>query len=112
MIVDLRDLDNLRGIAPLFAKLLRNQEFLTTKVNEELGRTRDFQGQNSYSGPVFILEFNNDFMIRANVWTPPVNYGDARLNDNEAFLYPLPHDHNFTFMTGELLWKRLPYENL
>lgn len=97
---DLNSEPALLEIAPTFKKLLNNDHFLTDVLNSELRSWRDFQRTNAYNGQVVLLAKTRTFSMRANIWTPPVDYGDARLNDNDFYSYALAHDHNFCFLTG------------
>lgn len=97
--VDLKDLDSICASAFMFKRLLNNKRLLTDVLNAELLNWRKFQKANAYSGQTFLLVNRSDFLVRANIWVPPSFPGASDDKDN-IFSYRVPHDHNFTFMTG------------
>jgi len=101
--VDVSDPDSLASSAAMFKGVLNNKSLLTDRLNKELASARDYQGNNTYSAHVMLLELNEKFIVRANVWEPVRKYQQEWLTDDEAFSYLYVHDHNFTFMTGGYL---------
>ncbi len=99
----LQDEQHLREIAPMFRKLLNNHSFVSERINDELRSWRDFQRNNVYTGQVILLACTPTYYLRANIWAPPIDYGDPQLNDDGVFSYGQPHDHNFSFLTGGYL---------
>jgi hypothetical protein len=74
-------------------KLFNNRSFLTSYFNSLL---KDMLSQscNLYTFQVFMLAREKHFNIRAPIWLPPQG-----LKSDSAFVYELPHDHNFDIMT-------------
>lgn len=100
--IDFRDIDSIRASAPAFRSFLNNPVLLTDIVNAELTGLIQGDINNPYTGQTFILAAHKQFMVRANVWVPPAV--DPRIADLDVsrhyYSYLMPHDHNFTFMTG------------
>jgi hypothetical protein len=100
---DLRDESALCEIAPMFKRLLNNKSFVADAINRELRTWRDFQKQNIYTGQVLLLTSTPTYYLRANIWAPGMDYGDSRITDDRVYSYGIPHDHNFSFLTGGYL---------
>jgi hypothetical protein len=98
--IDLDDIDSIVAGAPTFKRLLNNKQMLRNRLNAQLRSWRDFQEGNGYSGMVTLLEANERFVIRANVWKPAAKYDRTWLSDDAVYSYMSVHDHNFSFMTG------------
>lgn len=99
--LDSDDLDQVCAHADTFAALLNNETLMSSALNRELARWRDFQNSNHYSAQTFLLGRAKQFVIRANVWTPPSSPdGEMREWEDKFYYYRVPHDHNFSFMTG------------
>jgi hypothetical protein len=89
--------ENLDESARMMRKICNNREFLTDKINTELGSIQNlktFQSHNLYTPQVFILHSNSRFFVRANIWEPLQQRPGEGL-----FFYERPHDHNFAFLT-------------
>lgn len=99
--LDPNDLDSVCEHAQTFAALLNNGNLLADALNAELAQWRTFQTRNHYSAQTFLLGRAKHFVIRANVWSPPSS-ADGVLRDweDKFFYYRVPHDHNFSFLTG------------
>jgi hypothetical protein len=98
--LDLRDpAGSLEACAPSFRALMNNRRLITDTLNRELDAWSTFQPSNTYTGQTLILARGDLFAIRANAWLPLTR---ETMQEWEAimFAYDLPHDHNFTFMTG------------
>lgn len=97
---DVRCEDSFAAMGPLLAKLARNRTFLTDLAIAELkGRCAAQSSGNAYGPQVFLLRPSNGrYVLRANFW--PAR-GDAVVcaSGTAAFLYDMPHDHNFPFLT-------------
>jgi len=81
-------------------QLGNNADFLGDIILEELkSRHEDVQDDNAY-GPQAILlgRAGRDCLLRANIW-PSVDEPMMRASGRAAFVYGLPHDHNFDFLT-------------
>lgn len=95
------DLDSVCSHADVFGALLNNRSLMTDSLNDELSGWRDFQTNNDYSAQTFILGRSSRFVIRANVWAPPAaRNSEEREWEDRFYAYRLPHDHNFSFLTG------------
>lgn len=97
---DPTDEDCFASFGPWLAALARNRTFLGTIAVAELkDRLSGQRATNRYSAQVVMLQPpTGRFFIRANFW--PGN-DDAVMRDSgpSAFLYGVPHDHNFSFLT-------------
>ena len=69
-------------------------------IAELAARHREDDGANSYGPQVIMLKppGEGDFFIRANIW-PSEDEHTMRASGGGAFVYSLPHDHNFSFLT-------------
>ena len=94
------DEDSFADAGPLLARLGRNATFLGDLAIEELKRgCADQAARNNYGGQVFLLKPGNGrYAIRANFW-PAANDATTRASGERAFVYDMPHDHNFAFLT-------------
>lgn len=94
------DDDSLNHAALWLRRLGNNRTFLGDIVIDELaGRHRDEALDNAYGAQVIMLAPpNGKFFIRANLW-PAVDDYMVRASGGAAFVYGLPHDHNFSFLT-------------
>jgi hypothetical protein len=86
--VDLMDIDSVARSAPMLRALANNKGFLAESINREIIDWRNFQAQNIYTSPVFILAKGPGFAVRAFVWT----------TQHDPF-HEIPHDHAFSLMT-------------
>nr|WP_301286933.1 transposase [Sphingobium sp. OAS761] len=92
--------DGLAAAAPMLRALSRNRDFLATCAMEEL-KTR-CAGQrrfNPYSAQVMLLRPpTGKYVLRAAFW-PAMHDHVVRMNGAASFLYNVPHDHGFDFLT-------------
>jgi len=98
---DPRNDDSLCHAAGLLGRLGNNRRFLGDLLVDELARRhRDDDGKNSYGPQVIMLEppGGGDFFMRANIW-PSEDEHMMRASGGGSFVYGLPHDHNFDFLT-------------
>lgn len=82
-------------------RLGNDRAFLGDLIVAELAaRHREETGGNSYGPQVIMLAppGPRDFFIRANIW-PSREEHMMRASGSESFVYGLPHDHNFDFLT-------------
>ena len=95
------DEDSLHHAALWLRRLGNNPGFLGDIIAAELasGR-REESGENAYGPQVVMLSRpgDGDFFMRANIW-PSADEHAMRASGGEAFVYAMPHDHNFTFLT-------------
>lgn len=97
--VDVRDLDSVCGSAGKLKALANNRTFLVEHLNRSLRDWRNFQLANSYTAQTLLLGGGPDFVIRANIWTPPPADANLQAEQKSLFVYDVPHDHNFSFLT-------------
>jgi hypothetical protein len=98
--VDVSDTDSVYEQSGVFAALLSNEHLIADCLNKELKLWRDFQRGNQYSAQTMLLGRTKNFVIRANIWTPPTSDPILRKHEDVFYSYKIPHDHNFSFMTG------------
>ncbi|WP_437308911.1 transposase [Sorangium sp. So ce388] len=97
--VDLNDRDSVVASAPALRALANNKAFLVRKLNEDLAALSGFQPINSYTAQTLLLGTGRGFHIRANIWMPCDDRPSVRAWQEQLFVYGLPHDHNFDFLT-------------
>jgi hypothetical protein len=81
-------------------RLGNNRAFLGDLLVEELkNRHRESEEKSAYGPQVVMLSRpQGDFFIRANIW-PSEDERVVRASGGASFVYGLPHDHNFDFLT-------------
>lgn len=92
---------NLDQAARLMGQLHNNRDFLGDMFIDELkARHREEQGGNAYGPQAFMLSTPGkaNFFLRANIW-PSRDEHMYRASGDASFVYGLPHDHNFNFLT-------------
>jgi len=98
---DPTDEESLLAGARLLRQLGNNPSFLGDLIVAELAaRHRELQPSNGY-GPQAILlgrPAGADCLLRANIW-PGESEAMLRASSSDAFLYGVPHNHNFHFLT-------------
>lgn len=97
---DARDEDNLASWGGMLKKLANNRSFLADIVVDELkSRCSGQFGVNDYNSQVIMLYAKSDrFVLRANFW-PALTDSVVKHSGTAPFLYDVPHDHNFSFLT-------------
>lgn len=93
--------DNLAQAARLLRRLGNNRDFLAEILLAELAANhREETGDNGYGPQAFVLSAPGatNFFLRANIWPSPDEHM-FRASGGAAFVYGLPHDHNFHFLT-------------
>ena len=94
--------DSLQHAAGLLRRLGNDRVFLGDMLVEELAqRCRDAEELASYGPQVIMLSPAGaapDFFLRANIW-PSADEHALRASGGASFVYGLPHDHNFDFLT-------------
>ena len=101
--VDLLDLDSIAASAPQFRALMNNRRVITDVINQQLTDWSTFQAGNTYTAQTFMLAFSPGFYLRANIWAPLSDIPEIRAAESQNYYYMIPHDHNFSFMTGGYL---------
>ena len=97
---DPNDEESLLHAARWLKRLNNDRDFLGDILIEELAsRHRDDVLDNAY-GPqvVMLVPPRGQFFIRANLW-PSTDEHMVRASGGASFVYGLPHDHNFDFLT-------------
>lgn len=81
-------------------RLGKNRDFLAEMLLGELKRRhRQEEGASIYGPQVVMLSPpGGEFFLRANIWPSPDEHA-FRASGGGAFVYELPHDHNFDFLT-------------
>ena len=98
---DPEDEESLAHGALMLRRLGNNRAFLGDMLLDELARhAHEVQDDNAY-GPMVVMlarPAGGQCFLRANIWPGET---DAMLRDSgsSAFLYGLPHNHNFHFLT-------------
>jgi hypothetical protein len=97
---DPREEESLLHAAGWLRRLGVNRDFLAEIMIAELKqRHRDDPGGNTYGPQVLMLSpLGGEFFLRANIW-PSRDEPLFRASGGGAFVYELPHDHNFDFLT-------------
>jgi hypothetical protein len=81
-------------------RLGHHRDFLARMLLAELGqRHREDDPVTAYGPQVLMLSpLGGEFFLRANIW-PSADEHMVRASGAGAFVYGLPHDHNFDFLT-------------
>lgn len=97
---DPRDEGSLVHAATWLRRLGNDRTFLGDILIERLAsRHRDEQQDSAYGPQVIMLvPPQGQFFIRANIW-PSADEHMVRASGRASFVYGLPHDHNFDFLT-------------
>ena len=92
--------ESLVGAAGWLRRLGNDRDFLAEKMLAELkNRHREDEAATAYGAQVIMLSaLGGEFFLRANVW-PSREEHMFRASGSSAFVYELPHDHNFDFLT-------------
>ncbi|QGP79043.1 transposase [Sphingobium sp. CAP-1] len=92
--------EGLAAAAPMLRALSRNRDFLADFAIAELKARCAGQRQgNPYSAQVILLHPPTDrYVLRAAFW-PAERDHVMRMSGPSAFLYHVPHDHGFDFLT-------------
>jgi hypothetical protein len=95
------DEDNLAHAALCLRRLGNDRSFLGDLFVAELAaHHREDSGENAYGPQAFMLSPPgvSNFFLRANIW-PSQDEHMLRASGGASFVYDLPHDHNFHFLT-------------
>lgn len=94
------DDESLHHAAGWLRRLGNNRDFLADLMIQRLknGDT-DNDEQSGYGAQVIMLSRpSGQFFVRANIW-PSAQEHSFRASGGGSFVYDLPHDHNFDFLT-------------
>lgn len=96
---DPADRRSLENAAELLAGLAANRTFLGDLLIDELAGKGTDQETTAY-GPqaIMLTPPGNGYFLRANIW-PARDDPAYRASGAASFVYGLPHDHNFDFLT-------------
>lgn len=91
---------NLAHAAGWLRRLGNNRTFLGDMLLDELKQRHREDVRPAAYGPQVVMLHppGGDFFIRANIW-PSADEHMFRASGGGAFVYGLPHDHNFHFLT-------------
>ena len=94
------DPDNLDHAALWLRRLGNNREFLGDLLIEELAQRHRADMLETVYGPqvVILASPKGNFFVRAALW-PSKDEHMLRASGGSSFVYGLPHDHNFNFLT-------------
>lgn len=97
---DFKNPEDLAAAAQCLASLDANRGFLADLMVEELKtQHKAVVGENGYGPQAIMLSgARPGYFLRANIWPSP-NDSAFRSSGPESFVYGLPHDHNFDFLT-------------
>jgi len=95
-----RDEDSLLHAGAWLRRLGNNRDFLAEVMLAELkGRHREDDSASAYGPQVIMLSpLGGECFLRANIW-PSADEHMFRASGGGTFVYGLPHDHNFDFLT-------------
>jgi len=95
------DEESLDHAARQLRRLGNDRDFLSDLVVKQLAARHDEEDDRNAYGPQVIMLAPADggsFFMRANIW-PSEDEHMMRASGSSSFVYGLPHDHNFDFLT-------------
>ncbi len=97
---DPQDAESRDHAALQLRRLGNDPDFLGDLLVEELASRHRDETQASAYGPqvVMLSPPGGSFFLRANMWPSPAEHM-MRASGSASFVYGLPHDHNFSFLT-------------
>lgn len=97
---DPADEESLAHAARHLRRLGNHRDFLGDLLVERLAGAHRAELGDSYGPQVVMLSppAGGDFFLRANIW-PSADEHMVRASGHAPFVYGLPHDHNFSFLT-------------
>lgn len=93
--------ESLAHAALALRQLGNNQDFLGDMIVAELARRHQDDTFDTAYGPQVLMlarPATGNCFLRANIW-PSRDEHMMRASGSDAFVYGLPHDHNFSFLT-------------
>lgn len=101
---DPADEASLAGAALALRRLANNRDFLGDLLIAQLGqRHRDTGESSAYGAQAIVLSRpRGGCFLRANIW-PSERDACFRASGARTFVYGVPHDHNFSFLTAGYL---------
>jgi hypothetical protein len=99
--VDLSDEESLGAGAIALRRLNNNRDFLGDMLVEQLADRHKEIGQQSAYGPqaIVLSPLIGGSFLRPNIW-PSKNDACFQASGAKTFVYGVPHDHNFSFLTS------------
>ncbi|WP_051785895.1 cupin domain-containing protein [Endozoicomonas numazuensis] len=88
------DMDETLENAGQLKALCNNKRFFADFLTDQLKHPDEFQSNNTYTPPVFVLHIDERFAVRVVVWLP-----ESDLSPFQLLSYREPHDHDFSFLT-------------
>ena len=100
---DPREMDSVSEAATWLRRLTNNRSFLANLLIERATGGADRSVESGYGPQAIVLSpLHGDIFLRANIW--PSEQDLCFRNSGAAnFVYGLPHDHNFSFLTSGYL---------
>lgn len=97
---DPREEESLAHAALWLRRLGNNRTFLGDMLLEELKARHRIEDERTSYGPqvVMLSRTGGSFFMRANIWPSEAEH-TLRASGRSSFVYELPHDHNFDFLT-------------
>ena len=91
-------------VAQWLGRLVANRSFLGDILIEQLKPSHREPSKESGYGPqaIVLSPMQGNVFLRANIWPSPSDHCFAT-SGAESFVYGVPHDHNFSFLTGGYL---------
>ncbi|WP_234033098.1 transposase [Erythrobacter rubeus] len=97
---DPRDTDCTHEAARWLGRLTNNRAFLADRLIDRLaGRTESEIASGFGPQAIVLSPVRRNMFLRANIW-PAENDLCFRNSGAETFVYGVPHDHNFSFLTS------------
>ena len=96
--------ERLQETARWLQRLNNNRSFLGDLLLERLKPDYDLETTDSGYGPqaIVLSPLHGAVFLRANVWPSPTDHCFAT-SGADSFVYGVPHDHNFSFLTSGYL---------
>ncbi len=88
------DVDEMIANRAKLKALCNNPHFFADYLSKQLKQPDQFQVDNAYAPPVFVLHVGQRFGVRAVVWLP-----ERELSTVQLLSYREAHDHDFSFLT-------------
>ena len=97
---DASDEGSLLNGAKCLARLGRNRDFLGDMLIEQLKNRHNADDSRSAYGPqaIILSDQRRGYFLRGNIWPAESDHA-LRASGGRSFVYGIPHDHNFDFLT-------------
>lgn len=96
---DLREEESTLAAAHWLRRLANNRAFLAERLLDRLTGRKDWEVASGYGPQAVVLSpVRGNMFLRANIW--PAEHDLCLQNSGaKSFVYGIPHDHNFAFLT-------------